>query len=101
MADAPTSGASGIRLNDGEVEVDAELIAKGLDLDPAEVHFELRRGTIQSTCEIGVAEDSGTYRISFRTSDRRFRLIVDRTGRIIKWGKVKFPSRATSRSDRI
>ncbi|MEX0406725.1 DUF6522 family protein [Aquibium sp. LZ166] len=101
MAKGLTSSASGISLDNGEVEVDAELIAKGLDLHPAEVHSELRRGTIQSICEIGTGEDSGTYRLTFRTSDRRFRIVVDQTGRVIKWGKVKFPSRANPPRGRI
>ena len=91
MADRPTSGTRQVRLQNGEMEVEAELIAKGLELDPAQVQHELRSGSIKSTCETGMGEDGGTYRLTFRTSHRRFRVVVDEAGHVLKWSKFSFP----------
>ena len=91
MADRSTSGTQEVRLQNGAIEVEAELIARGLELDPTQVQQELRSGSIKSTCEIGLGEDGGTYRLTFRSSHRRFRVVVDEAGHVLKWSKVTFP----------
>jgi hypothetical protein len=75
--------ADTIELGEGTVQVDATLIATGLALDPAVLKQRMRQGLITSLCEQGVDEDAGRYRLTFFSSNRRFRIIVDDCGRVL------------------
>lgn len=73
-----------IGFENGTIQVDAEEIAPGLHLTPAEVMQGFRNGTITSICERGQDEDAGRHRLTFTSADRRLRLIVDAEGRVLK-----------------
>lgn len=75
-------GTSGVP----EIEVDAAVIGKGLEMDPSLVPGYLRRGTITSLCERGVGEDDGQYRLTFYFEKRRFRILTNRAGNVIQDG---------------
>jgi len=53
----------------------------------------MRKGEITSLCERGMNEDAGRYRLTFFHKSRRFRLIVDRSGTVIRRSIVDFGDR--------
>lgn len=73
-----------IEFENGTVQVRAEYIASGLKLTPEEVVQGFRGGAITSLCEKGLDEDAGRYRLTFRSSRWRLRLIVDAEGAILE-----------------
>ena len=76
-----------IAFQDGAVCIDATVIAQGLGIEAASVQSLMRGGEITSLCEAGADEDAGRHRLTFFGQGRRFRLIVDETGKII-WQSV-------------
>jgi len=83
MTDMANEIDTGIRWTDGAVDVDATLVARGLDLPVEQFMAEMRRGIVYSTSERGIGEDEGRFRLTFRYRDRVFRLIVTTTGEIV------------------
>ncbi len=81
---APVAPAPSDTAGAPEIEVDATLIAKGLEIEPSLVQGYLRQGTITSLCERGVDEDDGRYRLTFYFGKRRFRILTDRAGNVIQ-----------------
>ena len=69
---------------DGTVEVDATLVATGLEIAPTLLLERLREGRITSVFEKGIDGDEGRYRLTFLSDDRRFRLVVDESGHILQ-----------------
>lgn len=65
-----------------EMEIDAGLIATGLGLEPAQVQALMQTGKITVLCERGTGEDLGCHRITFHHAGRRFRILIDASGRI-------------------
>lgn len=64
----------------GPVEVDAELVARGLGLDPAQVSAMVADRRIATLCERGTGEDAGLFRFTFYFGKQRFRLVTDARG---------------------
>lgn len=83
MTDTATEIDTGIGWTEGAVEVDATLVARGLNLPVEQFMAEMRRGMVYSTSERGIGEDEGRFRLTFRYRDRVFRLIVTTTGEIV------------------
>ncbi|MGH8261140.1 MAG: DUF6522 family protein [Steroidobacteraceae bacterium] len=73
-----------IQLADGAIDIEASLIAPDLGLDPARVLDSMRSGALTATCERGVNDDAGRYRITFFHRNRRLRLIIDESGHILE-----------------
>jgi hypothetical protein len=90
-----------IEFANGEVLVDAAVIARGLKLEPGAVQKMMREGRITSLCERGTGEDDGRYRLTFFSSNRRFRLIVNETGRIVQRLGLDFGDRPMPASAHI
>ena len=63
-----------VEIQDGEIQLDAQIIADGFDLEPARIPALMRDGAITSLCECGIDEDAGRYRLTFFHKSRRFRL---------------------------
>lgn len=82
-----------IELRDGAVQIDADLIARGLDLDPDAVQALMRGGEITSVCERGLDQDAGRYRLTFFHKSRRFRLVVNESGSVLQSSTVNFGDR--------
>jgi hypothetical protein len=76
-----------------DVEVDAELIASGLGLSVSELRKLMHAGAITGRAERGVEEDAGLHRLTFFHRGRRFRLIVDREGGVVRGSAVDFGDR--------
>ncbi|MEE1609890.1 DUF6522 family protein [Microvirga sp. CF3016] len=81
-----------IMIGDGTIQIDASILAQGLGLGPLEVLDLLRCGDITSRCERGIGEDEGRFRLTFFHAQRRLRVIVDGTGRVLQRSSVDFGS---------
>ena len=77
---------------DGDVTVDAALVASRFNMDPRKFLDQLRLGKITSLFEKGEGIDAGRCRITFYNENQRTRFIVDHTGEIILEGTVNFGS---------
>lgn len=84
---------SAIEFDDGAVQVDAAIIAKGLEIDPSLVQPLIRDGKITCRHEVGEGEDAGRSRLTFFFRNRRLRLVVTETGTIIQQSAVDFGER--------
>jgi hypothetical protein len=71
-----------------DIEVDGDLVARGLGLDVSRFRELMAVRKISVLCERGTGEDAGLYRASFYHEGRRMRLVVDAHGR-----PVDHPSR--------
>lgn len=65
-----------------ELEVDATLVARGLELDVDTFRQLMDERSIAVLCERGTSEDAGLYRASFYHGARRVRMVLDREGRL-------------------
>lgn len=89
-----------IRIDDGMIEIDAEVIGEGLRIEPGLVQAQLRAGKITTLCERGVDDDAGTFRLSFFTENKRLRVIVDQAGEVILRTTLASPDRPLPASAR-
>jgi hypothetical protein len=79
-----------IEFEDGAVRVDASIVAEGLGIALPLLREEMRVGRITSLSERGIDADSGRHRLTFFSEHRRFRLVVDETGAIIRRSALDF-----------
>lgn len=86
-----------VEFEGGAIQVDAGTIAKGLGIMPQSLKAGMREGSITSACERGIDEDSGRYRLTFFSANRRFRLVVDDSGKIIQRSTLDFGERPLPR----
>jgi hypothetical protein len=84
---------SGIAIRGGAIEIEASIVAQGLELEPSSIQALMRKGEITSLSERGVNENAGRYRLTFFHKSRRFRLIVDESGTIIQRSIINFGDR--------
>ena len=81
---------SDIEIEKGSISIDANLLGKSLGIEASLVQALMREGKITSTCERGVDEDAGTFRLTFFHANRRLRLIVGEAGNIIRHSMIDF-----------
>ena len=62
------------------VEIDAMIVAEGLDLAVPRFRELMQQGKGAVLCERGTGEDQGLYRASFYHAGKRVRLVVDSDG---------------------
>ena len=72
--------ASAITIADGEITVDAELLAPKLGLSAEALKAEMRKGNVSSVAETGIDEDAGRTRVTFRYRTRAWTVVVDPDG---------------------
>lgn len=89
-----------IEFEDGSIHVDVAIVAEGLRIEPSLVQERMRDGTITTLCERGTDDDEGRHRLSFFSENRRFRLIVDNDGNVVKRSAVDFGDRGLPASAR-
>lgn len=66
------------------MEIDARVIGAGLGLEPPQVQALMQAEKISLLCERGTGEDRGCHRVTFYYSGRRFRILIDKGGRIFE-----------------
>ena len=79
-----------IEFHDGDVQIDASVIADGLGITLAVLRQQMGAGKITSLSERGTDADSGRHRLTFFSEHRRFRLVVDDSGAIIQRSAIDF-----------
>lgn len=77
-------------LGDDAIEIEASVIAEGLDLSLDELRRQMRTGRITSLSERGTGDDEGRHRLTFFSVHRRFRVVVDARGTIIQRSAIDF-----------
>ncbi len=77
----------------GVIWIEASILGKGLGLDASAVPALMHNGAITSLCEQGVDRDAGRYRLTFFYKSRRFRLMIDEAGHILRRSTVDFGDR--------
>ena len=79
-----------IVFQEGAIEVDARVLARGLGLDAVSLQEFMREGRITNLCERGVDNDLGRYRLTFFYGNRRLRLVVGQAGNVIWKATIDF-----------
>jgi len=79
-----------LEFEDGAIQIDATIVAKGLGIPPTLLLERLREGKITSVCERGIDADDGRYRLTFFSENRRFRLVVDESEAIVQRSAIDF-----------
>ena len=85
-------------VSDGDVQVDAAIVAEGLGIDIPHLQAHMRTGKITSLTETGIGEDNGRYRLTFFSEHRRFRLVADQSGSIIQRSTLDYGKQPLPRS---
>jgi len=81
MSTHPTAA---ITIADGEITIDAELLAPKLGLSAAALKAEMRKGSIDSIAEAGIEEDAGRTRLTFRYRTRAWTVVVEPDGTVVE-----------------
>ena len=89
-----------VLLSADTIEIEASVVAKGLDLSLPQLRRQMRAGRITSLSERGMGEDDGRHRLTFFSEHRRFRVVVDERGAIIQRSAVDFGDEKLPRSAR-
>lgn len=79
-----------VEKNDNDFCVEASLVGELFGVSPSDVQTLMRTDAVTSHCERGIAEHEGEYRLTFFYRNRRARLSVDQTGRILRRSIVDF-----------
>ncbi len=82
-----------VGISDGTFLIDASLLGELLHVLPDDVPFLMRNHAITSICERGIDIHQGEFRLSFFYRNRRARLSVDTSGRILKRSIIDFGER--------
>ncbi|MFT5448252.1 MAG: hypothetical protein ACI9DC_003434 [Gammaproteobacteria bacterium] len=72
-----------ISIADGEITIDAELLAPKLGLSAAVLKAEMRKGIVTSVAETGINEDVGRTRLTFRYRSRAWTVVVEPDGNMV------------------
>lgn len=79
-----------VEVSDSDILVDATLLGELLDVTAADVPPLMRAHAITSVCERGVDAHQGQFRLSFFYRNRRARLSIDTSGRILRRSVIYF-----------
>lgn len=78
---------------DGTLQVDADVVAAGLQITPDALRSALQHGSVTSKCEKGEGDDTGRFRLTFYAPNRRLRLVVDAGGAVLQQSSADFTRR--------
>ncbi len=79
-----------VEFEDDAVQIEASVIAEGLGIALPLLRRQMRSGKVTSLSERGIGADSGRHRLTFYSEHRRFRLVVDERGAIIRRSTLDF-----------
>ena len=85
--------------DDGPV-VQARDLGPLLGVAPAELARLMREGTVTARHELGVGEDAGRFRLSFRYGGRTVRLTCTTDGTLVSWVRTSTPNAGMAQSER-
>ena len=91
-----------ITFADQMIEIDANLVAKGLRMDPDALRVALQDGSVTRIVEKGEGEDAGRFRVTFFSPTCRLRLLFTAEGVILQTSTVDYsrkPRPAVPRPD--
>ena len=77
---------SAISIADGKITIDADLLASGLGLGlrVALLMAEMRKGVVSGVTEIGINEDVGRTRPTFRFHTRSWTVAIEHEGNLVE-----------------
>lgn len=73
-----------VSMNDEGATVDVAILADGFGIDAADVEPLMRQGRLTSRFEKGVGSDAGRSRLTFWLDAKRFRIVIDGQGTVLK-----------------
>ena len=79
-----------VSINDEGATVDVAVLADGLGVEPGDIFHLIRQGRLTSTFEKGVGGDVGRCRLTFWMDAKRFRIIVDAQGNVLRKFRTDF-----------
>jgi Family of unknown function (DUF6522) len=79
-----------VEFRDGDLQIDASVIAEGLGIALPVLKQQMQAGEITSLSERGVDADLGRHRLTFFSKHRRFRVVVDDSGAILQRSALDF-----------
>jgi hypothetical protein len=79
-----------VEFYDGAVQIDGTVVAEGLGITLPLLRKQMEVGKITSLAERGIDVDRGRHRLTFFSEHRRFRLVVDDNGAIIRRSSLDF-----------
>lgn len=79
-----------VSMNDEGATVDVAILADGFGIDAADVEPLMREGRLTSRFERGVGTDAGRCRLTFWLDAKRFRIVVDEHGTVVKKFRTDF-----------
>jgi len=79
-----------VEFRDGELQIDASVIAEGLGIPVPVLRQQMQAGEITSLSERGLDADLGRHRLTFFSKHRRFRVVVDDSGAILQRSALDF-----------
>jgi Family of unknown function (DUF6522) len=79
-----------IEFQDGVVQIDASVVAEGLGITLPLLRRQMQAGKITGLSERGTDADCGRHRVTFFSEHRRFRLVVDQGGAIVRRSTLDF-----------
>ena len=91
---------SAISIADGEITIDAALVASKLGLSADSLKVEMRKGIVYSVTERGINEDVGRTRLTFRYRSREWIVVVDPDGNLIE-SVAPAPNALPAKTDRL
>src|SRR5260370_13786918 len=86
----PRCGMKPVEFRDGDLEIDASVIAEGLGIALPVLRQQMQAGKITSLSERGVDADLGRHRLTFFSEHRRFPVVVDDSRAIIQRSALDF-----------
>ena len=89
-----------IEFENGEVQIDAAIVADGLGVTLPLLQEGMRAGSITSLAERGIGADLGRHRLTFFSEHRRFCVVVDASGAIIQRSALDFVDASPPKSAR-
>lgn len=73
-----------ISISDEGATVDVAVLADGLGVEAADIHSLISQGKLTSKFEKGEGDDVGRCRLTFWMGAKRFRILVDAQGTVLK-----------------
>lgn len=73
-----------VRVDNGEITVDAAFLAPKLGLSAEVLQVEMRRGAVVGVAEEGRDEDAGRTRVTFRHGARVWSAVIEPDGRLVE-----------------